>query len=71
VLENQNTVAWLTPYAAIVGAYWMQPEESCHIYCIVDGNEIEACAHSSAAPSEIVDVVLRLLASSVVHSVSL
>jgi hypothetical protein len=78
VLGNGGTIAWLTPHAFLVGArgrgmlYCTTHQEySCHIYFTVDGNQIFAWARSSAALSEIYDVVLRLLAVSVVHLVIL
>jgi hypothetical protein len=66
---------WLTPDVAIAGAdghYWGQLFECCFCFT-VDGNgkEIFAFARSSQTLSGIVDIVLRLLAVSVVHSVNL
>jgi hypothetical protein len=79
MLGNGNTVAWLTPHVAVVResdraflcCCFLQPREDYRFSFIVDGTEIFAVPRSSAALLEIVDVVLRLLAASVVHSVCL
>jgi hypothetical protein len=77
MMGNGDVIAWLTPHAAIVGAdgggmhYWRQQEELCHLSFTVDGNTIFAVARSCVALSKICDVVFRLLAASVVHSVLL
>jgi hypothetical protein len=69
MLGNQKMVLWLTPHTAVVRSNVMD----IHTYFnrlsfMVDGQHISAVARSSEALSEIVDVVLRLLAVSVVHS---
>jgi hypothetical protein len=77
VLGNRNTVAWLTPNAFVVLANGRG--EKCSFYLQddyrfrfnVDGKDIQALARCSEAYSEIANVVLRLLASSVLHSVIL
>jgi hypothetical protein len=76
ILENGDTIAWLTPRAAVVrGEHGSAPFYTSYfpfeLSFNVDGKKIYAWAHSSEALSEIVDVVLRLLAASVVHSVIL
>jgi hypothetical protein len=77
MLGNADTVAWLTPHAAVAredgGAMysWGWLDESCSFLFIVDGKEINAFARSPEHSLEICDVVLRLLAASVVHSVDL
>jgi hypothetical protein len=77
MLINRNTVAWLTPHAAVVrtdGAVacaWEQLGESCGFCCSADGEDIVVLALSSEHLLEISDVVLRLLAVSVVHSVNI
>jgi hypothetical protein len=74
MLGNGDVIVWLTPHAAIAYGrrihFWRQPVQSCFLFT-VDGKEIGAWSRSSAALSEIVDVVIRLLAASVVHSVIL
>jgi hypothetical protein len=76
-LRNRNTIAWLTPHAAITRhcrkrAYsWGQLDDSYRLCFNVDGKDIVAMAQSSEALSEICDIVLRLLAASVVHTVVL
>jgi hypothetical protein len=75
MLGNRDTIAWLTPYAAIVSARGVARldhlQYDYRFSFNVDGKEILAWARSSAALSESVDVVLRLLAASVVNSVVL
>jgi hypothetical protein len=78
MLGNGDTIAWLTPHVAIAGTdgramhYWGQLYE-CRFCFTVDGNgnKIVAWTGSSEALSHIVDVLLRFLAVSVVHSVIL
>ena len=75
MLGNEDTVLWLTPHAAVarddgrVVRSWRQVDESCRFYVHVDGINIVALARSPEHLLEICDVVLRLLAVSVVHSV--
>jgi hypothetical protein len=75
--RNRDTVAWLTPHASIVRAggramrYWEQLDESCSFAFNVDGKKIDAVARSPEHLLEICDIVLRLLAASVVQSVCL
>jgi hypothetical protein len=77
MLENEKTVAWLTPYTAVVRAdgreveFWGELYESCRVFFNADGEEMVALARSPQHLLEICDVVLRLLAASVVHSVTL
>jgi hypothetical protein len=77
LLGNEETVAWLTPHAAVARPYgivaqsWESVAGSRHIRFNVDGNDIEALARSPEHLSEICDVVLRLLAASAVHSVAI
>jgi hypothetical protein len=74
-----DTVAWLTPHTAVgrgggIGMAlhaWNQLDESCIFYFSVDGKEIFAMALSPEHLLEICDIVLRLLAVSVVHSIRL
>jgi hypothetical protein len=74
---NGDTVAWLTPHAAVVSRHetdtalhhWVLLDESCGFCFSADGKEIIAMALSPEHLVEICDVVLRLLAVSVVHSV--
>jgi hypothetical protein len=73
--ENGNTVVWLTPHASVARNYgrswrfWGHLDESCHFNFHADGNHIFALARSPEHLLEICDVVLRLLAASVVYSV--
>jgi hypothetical protein len=78
MLENEDSIAWLSPHAAVVREKglaenaWRQLHASCSVWFSVDGEEdIIAFALSSEHLSEICDVVLRLLAVSVVQSVHL
>jgi hypothetical protein len=77
MLGNENAVVWLTPHAAVMpdrGRWihaWMLLEGSCRYHFIAGGKELIVLAHSPEHLSEICDVVLRLLAASVVHSVYL
>jgi hypothetical protein len=77
MLGNENKVVWLTPHAFVVRAN--KRRDKCSFYLQddyrlrfdVDGKDIHVFAHSSEAFSDIADVVFRLLAASVVHSVIL
>jgi hypothetical protein len=78
MLENKDTVAWLTPHVTIVRSNGRA--QACvnnltdgYSKCSfnVDGNEIIVAALSHEHLLEICDVILRLLAASVVHSVIL
>jgi hypothetical protein len=81
MLGNQDTVAWLTTHTAVAreGQRMMyaldqldeQLDESCRFCFSVDGKDIIAVALSPEHLSEICEVVLRLLAVSVVHSIRL
>jgi hypothetical protein len=77
MIEDGKTVAWLTPYAAVVlnedeGTYaWEQLDEACYFCVRADGKEMNVCARSHEHLLEICDVVLQLLAISVAHSVIL
>jgi hypothetical protein len=74
MLGNRDTVVWLTPYTAVtleaetgVVYFW----GSCRLCFSVDGTDIIALARSPEHLLEICDIVLRLLAVSVIHSISL
>jgi hypothetical protein len=81
MLKNVFTVAWLTPRAAVVrvcsdgrvsGVYsWGHLGYVYTFTFIVDGKEVYALARAPEYLLEICDVVLRLLAASVVRSVIL
>jgi hypothetical protein len=78
VLIDGNTVTWLTPHAAVVPLFgtplyfWGQLDESYHFRISTDdGKVIVPLGLSPDNLLEICDVVLRLLAASVVHSVVL
>jgi hypothetical protein len=77
MLGNQYKVVWLTPHAAVMPVHGrgIRPcislNGSCRFCFSADGEEIVAVARSSEHILEICDVVLRLLAASVVHSVSI
>jgi hypothetical protein len=77
MLGNGDTIAWLTPHAAVTRedgrgeSYWGPSDQ---LWCFsfeADGKEIVAQALSPEHLLEICDVVLRLLAASVIHSVIL
>jgi hypothetical protein len=76
-LGNEDTVAWLTPHASVsrvdggARTAWQQLDESCHFCFSADDTYILAFARSSEHLLEICDVVLRLLAVSVVRSVTI
>jgi hypothetical protein len=77
MLENFDTVAWLTSHACVMRAKGMA-EKYCYYLSggylfnfTADGKQVAFLARSTRALSEICDFVLRLLAASVVHSVSL
>jgi hypothetical protein len=73
-LGNEDTVAWLTLHAAVVREdglavnAWRQLDESCRFSFTADGIEITAFAFFPEHLLEICDVVVRLVAVSVVHS---
>jgi hypothetical protein len=75
VLRSGDIIAWLTPHTAVVRRHgeaehvWSQLDESCGFCCSVDGADIVVVALSPEHLSELSDVVLRLLAVCVVHSV--
>jgi hypothetical protein len=76
MLEEGETVVWLAPTAFIMrgngrGVHYWGQLNSCRFCFNVDGKIIHVAACSSEELLEIVDVVLRLLAASVVHSVIL
>jgi hypothetical protein len=77
MLESGETVLWLTPHAAVarederVVQSWFRLREACSFHFHADGKKISAFARSHEHLLEICDVVLRLLAASVVHSVLL
>jgi hypothetical protein len=78
MLGNQRPVVWLTPHAAVtrnvmfgIIAWEHQLGRSCRFSFSADGKQIVAVARSPEHLLEICDVVLRLLALSVLHSVHL
>jgi hypothetical protein len=77
MLGNADKVAWLTPHAAVARSggrlmyAWDELDESCRFRFITEDKAIFALALSSEHLLEICDVVLRLLAVSVVHRVIL
>jgi hypothetical protein len=78
VLGNRSTVVWLTPHAAIASEHgrafrsWRELHEaSCRVTFVVDDKAIHALATSREHLFEICDIVFRLLAATVVHSVRL
>jgi hypothetical protein len=77
MLGNGETVAWLTPHAAValegerVHQSWWQLDEPCRFNFNADGKAIVALANSPEHLLEISDIVLRLMAASVVYSVIL
>jgi hypothetical protein len=78
MLGNEDTVAWLTPHASVMresgkAEYsWTRLFEASRPFCInADGKEIMAWALSPEHLLELCDVVLQLLAASVVHSLDL
>jgi hypothetical protein len=77
MLGNEDMVAWLTPHAAVasnspsVFYSWRELGDTCRFCISADGKEIVASARSLEYSLEICDVVLRLLAASVVRSVNL
>jgi hypothetical protein len=78
VFGKEHLFAWLTPYAFVacngIGRalkFWNHLPSLCYFRFRADGNIIHAFALSSEHLLEICDVVLRLLAASVVHSVIL
>jgi hypothetical protein len=74
---NGDTVAWLTPHAIVVRGHgrgmfcWRQLDELCRFIFNVDGKDITALTRSPEHLLEICDLVLGLLAASVVHSLIL
>jgi hypothetical protein len=79
MLGNGETIAWLTPPPAYVMRAQRKAEDSGYYLAggarqfrfTADGKETIAFARSPELLLEICDVVTRLLAASVVHSVSL
>jgi hypothetical protein len=77
MLGNRKMVAWLTPNATVACERgqamiaWAHRDETCRFYFNVDGIVIIAAARSNEHLLEICDIVVRLLAVSVVHSVNL
>jgi hypothetical protein len=74
---NEDKVLWLTPHAAVVRAdgrahYGHYLADSAYQFLFtVDGKEIVVLARSTEHLLEICQIVLRLLAASVAHSVIL
>jgi hypothetical protein len=83
VSQDRDTIAWMTPHTAVVDGIGrgdallirMQGMRSFYFQTdgkdSTDGKDVVASGRSSAALSEICNVVLRLLAVSTVHSVLL
>jgi hypothetical protein len=78
MVRNTDTLAWLTPHAAVARDDGLamhaleNMDETCCFGFDADGKEdIIALARSHEHLLEICDVVVRLLAASVVHSVRL
>jgi hypothetical protein len=77
MLGNGETVAWLPPHAAVVREHgraifcWRVLDESYRFHFSADGNKMVAFARFPEHLLEIVDVVVRLLAVSVVQSLYL
>jgi hypothetical protein len=73
MLGNEDTIAWLNPHTAVAreGGSVMYGMLSYRLRFTVDGKDIVALARSREHLLEICDVVLRLLAASVIHSVIL
>jgi hypothetical protein len=75
MLGDDDTIAWLTPHAAVARQHgnaaiaWNQLDGLCYFCFYADGKGIIALARSAGHLLEICDIVLRLLAVSVVHSV--
>jgi hypothetical protein len=75
LLGNNETVAWLTPHIAVARSgerlmtAWDELDESCRFRFSADDKDIIVLARSSEHLLEICNVVLRLSAVSVVHSV--
>jgi hypothetical protein len=76
MLASKNAVLWLTPHAAVLptGGKGLDycgrlNDAPIHFHFRVDGKEISAVARSPEHLLEICDVLFRLLAASVVHSV--
>jgi hypothetical protein len=72
LLGNENTIAWLTPHAAVDceggrAALWFDHVPHCRFTFNADGKDIYAFARSPENLLEICDVVVRLLAVSVLH----
>jgi hypothetical protein len=77
-LGNEETVEWLTPHAAValkeervVQAWRHLHGATCYFNFNADGKEIVARARSHEHLLEICDVIVRVLAASVVYSVDL
>jgi hypothetical protein len=74
-LGEENTVLWLTPYAYVVRdnervESWVHQLDGSYRFCFsADGKDIFVLARSHEHLVEICDVVVRLLAASVVRSV--
>jgi hypothetical protein len=77
LLGNRNMLAWVTPNATVAREAgsamiaWAHLDESYRFFFNVDGIDIYAVALSPEYLLEICDIVARLLAVSVVHSVKL
>jgi hypothetical protein len=77
MLSNEDTVVWLTPHAAVMPAdgrgdfSWKLRDGLCRFCFSADGKEIYVLARSPEHLLEICDIVLRLLAASMVRSLIL
>jgi hypothetical protein len=77
MLGRGETIAWLTPHPVVASDCaraahsLVRLDEFCRFCFFADGRDIVALARSPEDLSEICDIVLRLLAADVVHSVTL
>jgi hypothetical protein len=77
MFANEDTVVWLTPHAAVThlggyGVLFLEDLADSRSFSFnADGKEIVAWARTHEHLLEICDIILRLLAASVVYSVHL
>jgi hypothetical protein len=77
MVDTESKAVWLTPHAVVmpdlgIGIHpWTLMDGSCRSLFKIDGKALYVLALSPEALSEICDVVLRILAASVVHAVHL
>jgi hypothetical protein len=76
-LGNDETLAWLAPHAFVARAgfrlaqYWVDTHRICNFRCTADGKGTIVFAFFPEHLVELCDVLFRLLAASVVHSLVL